>query len=324
MKNFPINGGKLINIMINLAKKKILVAGGDGFVGKSVVSELQERNLNVVSLSITDGYDFRNFETTRKLFEKERFDAVINCAAFVGGLQFCYQHPGEIFYNNVIMGTYLMEAARLAGVKRFVNPISNCSYPNHLKVHREDEWWSGPLHESVVVYGMARKISWVQGLAYKQQYGFDSIHLILPSMYGPGDHFDLIRSHALGSLIMKFVEAKRKRQPEVVIWGSGKPVREWLYVQDGAEALIKALEIEPQVEPINIGIGKGISILELAKTIKDVVGYEGNITLDESKPDGSPYRTMDVANMKRIFNWSPQTVLKDGIEKTVLYYEKNF
>ena len=305
--------------------KKIFVPGGNGFLGKRVVKKLEEREIEYVSLSLRDGYDFRNFEQTKKLFEKERFDAVINCAAFVGGIQYGYEKPGEIFYNNILMSTYLMEASRLTGVKRFINPISNCSYPAHLtKNFKEEEWWDGPLHESVLVYGFVRKASWVQSWAYYKQYGFETINLILPNMYGPGDHFDEKRSHALGALIMKFVEAKRKNLPKVVVWGTGKPIREWLYVDDGAEILIKSLEIEPIIEPINVGVGKGISILALAELIKEVVGYRGEIILDKSKPDGAPHKTMDNTRLKGIFNWVPPTSLREGIEKTVEWYIKTF
>ena len=304
--------------------KKIFVPGGNGFLGKRVVKKIEERGINYVSLSLRDGYDFRNFEQTKELFEKEKFDAVINCASFVGGIQYGYEKPGEIFYNNTLMSTNLMETSRLTGVERFINPISNCSYPAHLtNDFKEEQWWDGLLHESVLVYGFVRKASWVQSWAYHKQYGFKTINLILPNMYGSGDHFDEKRSHALGALIMKFVEAKRKNLPEVIVWGTGKPIREWLFVDDGAEVLIKSLEIEPTIEPINIGVGKGISILELAELIKEVVGYKGEIILDKSKPDGALYKTMNNEKMKKIFKWVPSISLREGIEKTVEWYNKN-
>ncbi len=304
--------------------KKIFVPGGNGFLGKSVVKKLGEQNTDYVSLSLRDDYDFRNFEQTKRLFEKERFDAVINCAAFVGGIQYGYEKPGELFYDNILTSTYLMEAARLTDVKRFINPISNCSYPAHLtNDFKEEEWWDGPLHESVLVYGFVRKASWVQSWAYYTQYGFKTIDLILPNMYGPGDHFEETRSHALGALIMKFVEAKRKNQDGVIVWGTGKPIREWLFVDDGAEILIKSLEIESTIEPINVGVGKGISIIELAELIREVVGYKGEIVLDTSKPDGALYKTMGNTKLRDIFNWVPPTSLREGIEKTVEWYINN-
>ena len=304
---------------------KIIVAGGSGFLGRRVVAKLLEKKENFVSLSLEDDVDFRNIKQTEKIFQRESPDVVINCAAFVGGIQFGYEKPGEIFYNNILISTNLMEAARLTGVKRFINPISNCSYPECLTTDfKEEEWWDGPLHESVLVYGLVRKASWVQSWAYYKQYGFKTISLILPNMYGPGDHFEEKRSHALGALLMKFVEADKKNQREVVVWGSGKPVREWLYVDDGAEILIRALDIEPIVEPINVGLGKGISIMELAKLIKETTGFKGEIVLDKTKPDGAIHKTMDNTRLKNIFNWTPPTSLKQGIKNTVDWYRNNF
>lgn len=303
--------------------KKIFVPGGDGFVGQNVIKKLKGRNLDFISLSKKDGFDLRDFEQTKKIFEKEKFDAVINCAAFIGGIKFGLDYPGEIFFNNILIATHLMEMARTSGVKRFVNPISNCTYPAHLSRFREEDWWSGPLHEAVLVYGVVRKASWVQGWAYKKQYNFDSIHLILPNMYGPNDNFDEIKSHALSALIKKFVGAKRQNLPEVVVWGTGKPIREWLYVEDGAEALVKALDIEPGIDPINVGVGKGISIAELAEMIKEIVGYRGNIVFDRSKPDGAACKIQENQKMKQVFNWEPTTDLKEGIQKTVVWYNKN-
>jgi GDP-L-fucose synthase len=303
--------------------QKIFVPGGSGFLGSSVIKKLKEKNLPFFTLSEEDGYDFRDFKQTKELFEKEKPDAVINCAAFIGGIQFGIEHPGEIFYNNTLIFTYMTECCRLAGVKRLVNPISNCTYPAHLTKLKEDEWWSGPMHESVLPYAALRKTNWVQNWAYWKQYGLDSVNLILPNMYGPRDHFDEVRSHALGALVRKFVEAKRKNLPEVVVWGTGKPIREWLYVEDGAEALIRALEIEPRIEPINIGRGEGVSILELAELIKKTVGYQGKITLDTSKPDGTYCKIQDNTKMKEIFKWIPPTTLEEGIKKTIDWYLDN-
>jgi len=303
---------------------KIFVPGGNGFLGKRVVKKLKETGANFTSLSLRNGYDFRDFKQTLTLFQREQFDAVLNCAAYVGGIQFGYEHPAEIFFNNTLMATYLMESARLTGVKKFVNPISNCTYPGDLtRDFREEEWWNGPMHESVMVYAFARKASWMQSWAYDRQYGFKTTNIILPNMYGPGDHFDETRSHALGALVMKFVEAKRRDEAQVVVWGTGKPVREWLYVDDGAEIMIKALDVNTTVDPINVGKGFGVTIAELASLIREAVGYAGRTVFDPSRPDGAPHKTMNNDRLKKIFKWVPPTELKNGLQATVTWYMEN-
>jgi GDP-L-fucose synthase len=248
---------------------------------------------------------------------------VLNCAAYVGGIQFGYKHSAELFHNNLHMTLNLLEAANTFQTKRLVNPISNCAYPGAATLFREDEFWDGPLHESVMVYGSVRKASWIGSWAYAKQHGLDVINLILSNMYGPGDHFDEERSHALGALIMKIVRAKYQRLPEVVIWGSGIPVREWLHVDDGAEAMVRAIEVASNTNPINIGVGKGISIIEMAELIKDLVGYQGKLVLDPSKPDGAPYKTVDGSLGEDHFGWRPKRNLKAGIADTIKWYIEN-
>jgi GDP-L-fucose synthase len=305
-------------------EKKIFVPGGNGFLGKRIVIKLKEKGIPYVSLSLRDGYDFRNFMQTLELFKENKFDAIINCAAFVGGIQFGYEKPAELYYNNTIMATNLMEAARQTAVKKFVNPISNCSYPAKVTTDfKEDEWWEGELHESVLVYGFVRKASWVQSWAYNKQYGFQTVNLILPNMYGPGDHFEEKRSHALGALVMKMVEAKRKNLSQVIIWGTGAPIREWLYVDDGVEALIRGLDLENLALPINVGVGKGISVSNLANLIKEIVGYKGDLVFDATKPDGAPHKTMNTDRMRQILKWEPSMSLKEGIANTVEWYLEN-
>jgi len=304
---------------------KIFVAGGSGFLGKRVIKKLQELKLDFCQTSLEEGIDFRDFNQTLEYFEKEKPTVVINCAAFVGGIKFGMEHTGEIFYSNILMSANLIEASYRLKVERFINPISNCSYPNvGERKFKEEDWWQGKLDESVMVYGMCRKMSWVQAKAYNQQYGMNFINLIVPNMYGPGDHFEEVRSHALGALVMKIVKAKTENQPEVIVWGTGKPVREWQYVDDTVEIMIKALEIEPFIEPVNIGVGQGISIKELAELIKKLVGYQGKLVFDATKPDGAPYKAMDITKAEKIFRPLPKTELKDGIKKTIEYYQKNF
>ena len=305
-------------------RQKIFVAGGTGFLGKRVVKRLKEEGMDFVTTSLSMGVDFRNKEQVEEFFEKERPCFVINCATFIGGIQFSLEHEGEIFYNNVLINTNLIEASRKYGIKRFVNPISNCSYPGVVqKDFKEDEWWEGPLHPSVLVYGFVKKGTWVQSYAYHNQYGMDFINFLVPNMYGPGDHFDAVRSHAMGALIMKIVKAKEENLPEVIVWGTGKPVREWLYIDDCVEAFVRALKTPPVIEPINIGQGFGISIADMAKMIKKIVGFQGKLVFDTSMPDGAPYKVMNAERMKTIFDWLPSTQLEEGVKKTVDWYYKN-
>lgn len=309
---------------MNLRNKKIFVAGNTGFLGKRVVKRLKEEKMNYVGASLDTGIDFRDRNQTENFFSKEKPDILINCAAFVGGIKFGLEHEGEIFYNNVLINANLIECSRKYAIKRFINPISNCSYPDVTRRDfKEKEWWSGHLHPSVLVYGFVKKGTWVQSYAYHNQYGMDFINFLVPNMYGPGDHFDEVRSHALGALIMKIVKAKEEKLPKVIVWGTGKPIREWLYVDDCVEAFVRTLTIPPSLEPINIGQGIGISIRDLARLIKEIVGYKGRLVFDTSRPDGAPYKVMNVDKFKKIFNWLPPIKLEDGIKKTVKWYYKN-
>lgn len=300
----------------------ILVTGSTGFLGKRVCRLLDEKQLTYRRTSLSEGLDLRDRDRTIAFFREAEPSHVLNCAAYVGGIQFGYKHPAELFHNNLLMTLNLLEAASANKVKRVVNPISNCAYPGEATLFKEDEFWNGPLHESVMVYGFVRKASWVGSWAYARQYGLDTINLILSNMYGPEDHFEEERSHALGALIMKIVRAKQENRPRVVIWGSGTPVREWLHVDDGAEAMVRALNVNPCDDPINIGVGKGISILEMAKLIKQIAGYEGELVLDPLKPDGAPYKTVDGDRGRQHFKWQPSRNFSQGIAEAVEWYVK--
>jgi len=301
----------------------ILVTGSTGFLGKRVRRLLEAQGLEFTATSLSGGLDLRDGEATLRYFRDVRPSHVLNCAAYVGGIQFGYKHPAELFHNNLHMTLNLLEAAAAVKVARLVNPISNCAYPGAASVFREDEFWDGPLHESVMVYGFVRKASWIGSWAYAKQHGLDVINLILSNMYGPEDHFEEERSHALGALIMKIVRAKQKGQRQVVIWGSGTPVREWLHVDDGAEAMVRAINVASSTDPINIGIGKGISIMEMAELVKELASYEGELVLDPSKPDGAPYKTVDGSRGNRHFGWGPQRNLKAGIAEAIHWYLDN-
>lgn len=301
----------------------ILVLGANGFLGKRVCHKLKEKQILYHGTSLSKGVDLREKEQTFNLFETIKPKYVINCASYVGGIQFGYKHPAELFYNNTLMTANILEACRVNNIKRLINPISNCAYPGNLSIFKESEFWNGPLHESVMVYGQVRKNSWVGSWAYAKQYGLDTINLILSNMYGPEDHFDEERSHALGALIKKIIHAKNTNLPNVVIWGTGNPVREWLHVDDGAEAMLRAIDIQPYIDPINIGVLKGISIKELALLIKNIANYNGELIFDTSKQDGAPYKTVDGKLGNELLNWAPNTNLKDGISETIQWFLNN-
>jgi len=301
----------------------ILVTGATGFLGKRVCRQLDARGLAYLRTSRTLGLDLTDRQATLAYFQQQRPDIVLNCAAYVGGIQFGAKHPAELFHNNLHMSLNLLEAAHAAKVRRVVNPISNCAYPAAATLFREAEFWDGPLHESVMVYGFVRKASWVGSWAYAKQYGLDVVNLILSNMYGPEDHFEEERSHALGALIMKFVEAKARALPEIVVWGSGAPVREWLHVDDGAEAMLRAIELSPQLDPINIGVGRGISVRDLAELIRDQVGYGGRIVYDTSKPDGAPYKTVDGSRGATLLGWQPARDFRSGVAAAIDWYKQH-
>ena len=301
----------------------ILVLGATGFLGKRVIKKLEEANSPYYPTSLSLGCDLMNFEQTDHLFAMVNPKYVINCSAFVGGIDFGYSYPADLFLKNTLMMVNILESLKIHNVKRLVNPISNCTYPGEASLFKESEFWDGPLHESVKVYGSVRKLSTVGSWAYAKQHKLDVINLILSNMYGPGDHFEEKRSHALGALIMKMVKARIESKDEVIVWGSGSPVREWMYVDDGAESLIRGLNIPKSLDPINIGVGKGISIKDLAYLIKSATNYQGKLVFDKTKPDGAAFKTVDGSIGNQIFNWSPEKGFVDGIKDTVKWYENS-
>ena len=300
----------------------ILVTGATGFLGKRVCAKLAERGVAFERTSLSLGTDLRERDQSVALFEKVRPRIVLNCASFAGGIQFGLKYPADIFRNNMAMIANLFEAAHLGGVKRIVNPIANCVYPRAKTLFKEDEIWDGPLDETVMVYGLLRKVSWAGGWSYQRQHELETINLVLSNMYGPGDVFEEERSHALGALVMKFFKAVYERSPQVVVWGTGAPVREWLYVDDGAEAMIRGVDCPSTQDFINIGVGVGISVGDLARRIKDKIGYTGKIVFDTNRPDGAPYKTVDGRRGAELLGWSPAVSLEAGLDKTIAWYRE--
>jgi len=302
---------------------KIAVAGGSGFLGSHIVRKLTKKGYEAVPFSRRSGVDIRVFGQIDEFLAKTKPEIVINCAAHVGGIAYNALAPVEVYEDNLLIGFNLVKACYLNGVRKLVNVMPNCTYPGVADIYKEGEWWNGEMHETVLTYGMPRKAIWVHCWAYKTKYGFNSIHIVLPNLYGPGDHFDPVRSHALGALIKKIVDARLNGSSTVEIWGTGNPVREWGYVEDAAEGIAIAIEKYNDIEILNLGEGKGYTIREVAQQIKEAVGWEGEFIFDPSRPDGAPKKILDVATMKRVLDWEPRTRIKEGVRKTVEWYKEN-
>ena len=307
------------------ADKKILVTGGAGFLGSFLVEKLiKERGVSPGNIRVP-----RSKEVDLKIWENcvkavKDIDIVIHLAAKVGGIGFNKKYPATLFYDNAIMGIQLMEVARLGGVQKFVAIGTVCAYPKYTPVpFREEDLWNGYPEETNAPYGIAKKILLVQAQAYRQQYGFNAIYLLPVNLYGPRDNFDPESSHVIPALIKKMVDAKLEEKSEVVVWGTGKASREFLYVEDAAEAILLATEKYNKADPVNIGAGKEITIRELVNLIAELTGYKGNIVWDTSKPDGQPRRCLDTSKARDEFGFKAKTSLKEGLKRTIKWYIEN-
>ncbi|MBI2599309.1 NAD-dependent epimerase/dehydratase family protein [Candidatus Daviesbacteria bacterium] len=306
--------------------KKIVITGGGGFFGSHIINSLKQVPCKIFIPKTKDGIDFRKKGICLSYFKKIKPDVVINCAANQGGIAYHVGRQAELFMDNILMGSYLMQVAQKVGVGKFINIVAGCSYPGYLKEGEmnEEDYWNGQIHESIFSYGFSRKASVVYGLALKKQYNFNSIHLIMANMYGPGEHFNPEQSKALAGLIKKIYEAKVNRIPQVEVWGTGKPVRDWLYVKDGAEGILRAGERYNDIEPMNIATGIGISVKELAETIQKVIGYKGILVYNTSKADGALHKIFGIDKMKKHLGWVPKTSIEKGIKETVRWFSKNY
>jgi GDP-L-fucose synthase len=304
-----------------LGNSRVVVTGGAGFLGRQVVRKLQETGCREIVIPRSRDYDLVEMEAVKRLYRDARPDVVIHLAARVGGIGANMKNPGRFFYENLMMGVQMMEQGRLLGVQKFVAIGTICAYPKFTPVpFKEDDLWNGYPEETNAPYGLAKKMLLVQSQAYRQQYGFNSIFLLPVNLYGPGDNFDPESSHVIPALIRKVVEAKEKGERVVEAWGSGEVTREFLYVEDAAEGIVLAAEKYNKPEPVNLGAGFEISILDLAKMICEVVGFEGEISWDTSKPDGQPRRCLDTGRAKTEFGFEARTDLRIGIEQTVKYW----
>tara|TARA_B100000131_G_scaffold306660_1_gene333980 strand:+ start:409 stop:1332 length:924 start_codon:yes stop_codon:yes gene_type:complete len=304
---------------------KVLVVGSKGFLGSWVKKMLlTDTNHETLEISGKESLDITKIEDLQNFVSKHKPEAIINCAAFVGGISYGYKYPARLLYENSKIALNLYEISRKNDVGILINPISNCAYPGHLTTYVESQFFDGPPHESVYNYGIAKRLSVDLGNGYFEQYKFSSANVVLSNMYGPEDHFDIERSHALGALVKKICDAKINNIQKVEIWGSGKPIREWLYVQDGANALIKSLDLEKGHHFFNVGVQKGISIIDLANTIKKIVNWDGEFFYNADKPDGVYEKKVDGSKGESKLNWMPDIDLEYGIEKTVEWYMVNY
>jgi GDP-L-fucose synthase len=303
-----------------------VVTGGQGFLGSRVMECLADLGARSVSCSRATGCDLRDPGQALGFFRSHAPEMVIHCAAHQGGIAYQKLHPGTIFLDNLLMGAHTMEAARLAGVGKYVNILAGCAYPGAPRdgILRESEFEAGPLHPTVENYGATKRAALMQAKCFRREFDLDAISLALINLYGPGEHFHPDRSHALAALIRKFYEAHRSGAPSVELWGTGRAVREWLYVDDAVEGIVRAAECYSDAEPLNIAVGQGAPISELAELIREIVGYEGEIRYDSAKPDGALQKVADVSRMTQVLGWSPRTSLRDGIRQTLDWFVANY
>ena len=307
---------------LDWADRRVMVTGGGGFLGKAVVRRLQEAGASDIFVPRSRDYDLRLPADIARALDDGRPDVIIHLAAVVGGIGANRENPGRFFYENAIMGIELMERARLAGVEKFVQIGTVCAYPKFTPVpFHEDDLWNGYPEETNAPYGVAKKMLLVQGQAYRQQYGFDVIHLIPVNLYGPGDNFDPASSHVIPALIKKCVDAREAAADHIEVWGTGSASREFLYVDDAAEGIVLGTERYDGADPVNLGVGREITIRELVELIARLTRFQGEIRWDATKPDGQPRRALDTSRARELFGFVARTGFEDGLRRTIEWYE---
>jgi GDP-L-fucose synthase len=304
-------------------KKRVMVSGGSGFLGSFVVEKLKARGCKEVFIPRSKDYDLVEGEACRRAYKDSRPEVVIHLAARVGGIGANRENPGKFFYENLMMGVQMMEEARLYGVEKFVALGTICAYPKFTPIpFKEENLWDGYPEETNAPYGLAKKMLLVQSKSYRAQYGFNSIYLLPVNLYGPRDNFDLETSHVIPALIRKCVEAVEKNEPEITVWGTGKPTREFLFVEDCAEGILLAAEKYNKSDPVNLGAGFEISIKDLVGLIAGLAGFTGEVVWDTTKPDGQPRRRLDTERANEEFGFVAKTGLEEGLKKTIEWYRE--
>ncbi|MGO8987300.1 MAG: GDP-L-fucose synthase family protein [bacterium] len=303
--------------------KRVLVTGGAGFLGSFVVERLRDRECGSIFVPRSKDYDLVEMENVRRLYRDACPDIVIHLAAVVGGIGANRASPGRFFYENLMMGVQMMEVGRQTEIEKFVAIGTVCAYPKFTPVpFKEEDLWNGYPEETNAPYGLAKKMLLVQSQAYRQQYGMNSIFLLPVNLYGPRDNFDPDSSHVIPALVKKCFHALKNNEKEIEVWGTGKATREFLYVEDAAEAILLASEFYNNRHPVNLGAGFEISIADLTNLIAKHVGFMGTIRWNTSKPDGQPRRMLDTLKAKQEFGFEAKTPLEDGLAKTAYWYKK--
>jgi GDP-L-fucose synthase len=308
---------------LRIKDKRILVTGGRGFLGRFVIDKLKDGGCqNLFAVGQKD-YDLVSFDGVKDIYADIKPDIVIHLAAQVGGIGANRNNPGKFFYDNLMMGVQMMEMGRRAGVEKFVAIGTVCSYPKFTRApFKEEDLWNGYPEETNAPYGLAKKMLLVQSQAYRQQYGFNSIFLVPVNLYGPFDNFNPYSSHVIPALIKKCFDAQAEGKSEIVVWGSGRATREFLFVEDAAEGIVLATERYDKSEPINIGAGFEISIKELIGLIVKYTGFRGKISWDKTKPDGQPRRCIDTKKAEKEFGFKAKTKFDDGLRQTIEWYRE--
>jgi GDP-L-fucose synthase len=302
--------------------RRVVVTGGHGFLGSFVVEKLRAAGAREVVVPRSQVHDLRIQSEALRLYTDSRPDIVIHLAAVVGGIGANRANPGRFFYDNAMMGMNMIEAARIAGLEKFVCAGTICSYPKFTPVpFREEDFWNGYPEETNAPYGLAKKMLLVQLQAYREQFGLNGIYLTPVNLYGPRDNFDLETSHVIPALIRKCLEAKQNAAAEIVAWGTGKATREFLYAEDAAEAIALAAEKYSKPTLVNLGSGEEISVRDLLEMIRSLVGTTAEVRWDASRPDGQPRRCLDTSRAAAEFGWRAKTSLRDGLRKTIDWYK---
>lgn len=321
MTENPLPDFKLEGEEMDLTTQRLMITGGEGFLGRYVVAELKRQGVEHLFVPRHQDYDLTRLPDVLRAYEAGRPNVVIHLAAKVGGIGINREKPGEFFYDNLMMGAQLMEQARQFGVKKFVSIGTICAYPKFTPVpFTEAELWNGYPEETNAPYGLAKKMLLVQGQAYRQQYGFNAIYLLPVNLYGPGDNFDPASSHVIPALIKKCVEAMDRGDRQIVAWGTGSASREFLYVEDAARAIVLATECYDQPEPVNLGSGMEITIKDLLNLIVELTGFQGEVVWDATKPDGQPRRSLDTSRAWESFGFRAETEFRHGLQRTIDWY----